>query len=369
MPLLTKSQIEKLVKIISQHSKWLTYVLLGDRYIKDEDLQELKRLGFLPTDIQAPTIKYAHVLGKLESVLKRAEWKGLKWDQIVAEAKQKYTPLEQRQIEASELSAYATLRNFEGELQRGVFAALSQSSDKVITEGIVREKIAKEIEAGVAFGKPFREVAHSLIDSFKSSERNWHRVATNELHAARQKGMVMSIVQKEDIYRNSEGVGGDVAVQPNPSACDDCKKMYLGKDGNPKIFKLKELLANEGSNYKRPWRENARPVIPPLHPNCYCVLRYIFPGWGWNEKGRFTVIDQEKHQAYLNKISKGISTLKGKNGDLPTLEHISQMSKNDALQCVRFLSDMAEKHAGDRDKLHEINNLSQAALFRAYLTK
>jgi hypothetical protein len=136
-------------------------------------------------------------------------------------------------------------------------------------------------------------VAKDLVGDLKEKKRNWYRVASTEMHKARQLGVANAIIGKKDIYRDSEGINSLVTIVPAPDACDDCKRLYLEAGGNPRIFKITELLSNAGSNYQRPWRKNAKPVVPPLHPHCFCRIRYAPPGWGWNKEGRFTLLDPQ----------------------------------------------------------------------------
>jgi predicted double-glycine peptidase len=130
------------------------------------------------------------------------------------------------------------------------------------------------------------------------------------MHSARQRGIAAAIIQKEDIYKYSDGIDSNVAVVHDYDMCDDCRRLYYDpKTGNPKIFKLKELLDNEGSNYRRPWRQNAKPVLPPAHPHCYGRLHYVPAGWGWDDQHEFTLLDPA--EAYPEVV-------KGKILDVPS---------------------------------------------------
>lgn len=306
MAFLTKEQIAKLAEVIRQHATWLTWRLLGSSFITEADLQQLKQVGLLPMDIQVESIRYSFVLGELESLLKEGQWKNLEFDALVAATEARHTPVQELQIKASELSAFTQFRGLEGDIQKGVYESLSKASQAAIDEVSIKGKIKDVIKMGVEARKNYREVARDLANQLQEKKRNWHRVASTEMHSARQRGVVSAILSGTDVYYRAEGVDSDVAVVHDADSCEDCKRIYGDpKTGNPKIFKLKELLSNEGSNYQRPWRINAKPVVPPLHPHCSGRLRYVPPGWGWTGEGKYTLIDPEKSIASMKKVKEG----------------------------------------------------------------
>lgn len=374
MAILTRDQIEKLAGIIRKHATWVTWRLLGDKYVSQEDIDKLTKEGVLPMDVQTPMIKHAFVLGRMESLLKEAEWKNYDWDQLVEAATSKHTDLQKMQIEAAELSFHITLRNLFSDIQKGLYQDLAQATGKAVTESVVKERVAEEIKEGIETRKGYIKVANSLVENLKETKRNWHRVAVTEMHAAKEKGVVSSILSGEGVYRRADGPESFVAVMPDPDACGECQKLYLDpKTGHPKIFRLSELMENEGTNYNRPWRQNARPVIPPLHPHCYCRLRFVPPGWGWNDKGRFTVVDPDKYSEHLqDKVSKSIDILKSDEDHsllrtslqhVPTGDEIrSTQTSDEAMQIAKNLGKIKEIHAEDPEEFRRIERLQHLAL-------
>jgi hypothetical protein len=244
-------------------------------------------------DVQVSSIKYAYVLGRLESLLKENEWKNLSWADLerLAEGKTNST-IDQLKIDAAEMSFNTKFRGLADDIKDGLYQRLSQSTSKRITEAAVRGQIKDTVKLGVEMQRSYQEVARNLVNTLKETKRNWVRVAATEMHAAHQNGVVAAILQGDEIYEGASGEDSQVAVVHDADVCADCRRLYIDpKTGHPKIFVLKELLANEGSNYQKPWRQNAGPVVPPLHPHCNGRIRYVPTGWGWNDKGKFTVID------------------------------------------------------------------------------
>ena len=291
MATLTKKQVERLAEIIEQHATWFAWKVFGKTLISDSDLDALKASGTLPMDVRADSIKYAYVLGRLESVLKKNEWKSLTWDQLKSEAEGKLTEIDRLQIEAAELSVYTQFRGLADDIKAGLYERLSGTTQHVITEAFVRNTIKDTIRTGIEVGASYHNVASTLARELKETKRSWTRVAATEMQTARQKGVATAIATGVGIYEDAEGTDSMVFVDHGPTPCEDCDRIYNDpQTGNPKVFRLSDLMANEGTNYIRPWRVNAQPVIPPLHPHCYGRLRYMPPGWGFDDKGQMTLV-------------------------------------------------------------------------------
>ena len=357
MAILTREQIVKLADIIRRSASWLTWRLLEGGFVTDADLNVLKQQGLLPMDVSVESIRYAFVLGELESVLREAEWKNLSWDMIVEAAAKQQTPLQEMQIQAAQFATQSVFRGLEQEISSGLFEELAKATKKAVTEASIETQVATTVSTGIKLRQNYREVASALRERLQGTKRNWHRVAITELHSAREQGVVAAILSGIDVYRFADGKDSQVAVVPDGNACGSCKQLYLDPaTGNPKIFKLGELLGNTGSNYVRPWRKNAKPVVPPLHPNCECHLRYVPDGWGWDSKGKFTVVDEgtdksidegevmAKSQAQSHEVLNSAAGLIPTDDDIAKLETREQIIE--ALDRINSLKDMYG-HDGD----------------------
>lgn len=342
--ILSRAQIERLAEIIRQHTTWFAWRVFGEQEISEKDLQRLKHSGKLPMDVSVSSIKYSYVLGKLESLLKEGEYKRLTWEQLQEAARGRYTSIDKYQIDAAELSAHTKFRNLLGDIQDGLYQRMSDATNRVITEGNIRETIADKIRTGVDLSQAYTKVASELVESLKETKRNWERVAATEMHAARQRGIAAAIIQKEDIYADSDGVDSNVAVVHDSDMCEDCRRVYYDpKTGNPKVFRLRELLENEGSNYKRPWRVNAKPVVPPLHPHCFGRLRYVPLGWGWDDNHQFTLLDPS--EAYPELIGKSLI-------DFPEHEHEQLRNRLDSGKDIYTTRIMKERNKYKEGHIH-----------------
>lgn len=105
-------------------------------------------------------------------------------------------------------------------------------------------------------------------------EQDLDRIACTELQDAHNEGAARGIL-------NKHGDDAIVCKIPNPKACGTCRKLYLDGEGNPKLFKLADLVAN-GTNVGRR-REDWLPVVGTTHPWCACVLRRVPPGFEFQD--------------------------------------------------------------------------------------
>lgn len=116
-----------------------------------------------------------------------------------------------------------------------------------------------------------RGLATALRDRMKSKdiERDWLRVAVSETNWATNYATLVHLQEEEADL---------VYFLVQPTACDDCKRIYLHPDGTPKVFRLGDLLEevafNGGTNVgraRKDWKATAL-----LHPWCRCrPVRYV----------------------------------------------------------------------------------------------
>jgi hypothetical protein len=87
----------------------------------------------------------------------------------------------------------------------------------------------------------------------------WARTVRTELMDAYGQGAVEGLRQQDvaQVYR-----------MPSARACARCKELYLMPDGAPRVFVLRDLVAN-GTNEGRKQADWV-PVISATHPHCVC---------------------------------------------------------------------------------------------------
>ena len=184
MAILTRAQIEKLANIIRKHATWVVWRLLGNQYTSQADIDKLTSDGVLPMGVQTPMIKYSFVLGRMESLLKEAEWKGFSWDQLVEAATSKHTDLQKLQIQAAELSANVTLRGLFDEIQGGLYQDLAQATGQAVTEAVVQNRVD--------------EIGHELLAADVERFQGWVMVFKLVADSVHQVGFAQSHATVEE---------------------------------------------------------------------------------------------------------------------------------------------------------------------------
>ena len=90
------------------------------------------------------------------------------------------------------------------------------------------------------------------------------------------KGLVYNLEVKEDQSYVADGL-----VVHN---CEHCKRLFLGPDGKPYIWRLADLQAF-GTNVGRKTRD-WQPTVGTVHPNCQCQMIRIPVNFGFDALGR-----------------------------------------------------------------------------------
>lgn len=114
----------------------------------------------------------------------------------------------------------------------------------------------------------------------------------------------------------------------------------------PRVWKLSEIDSNYYKN------GNQYPSISGLHPNCRCILTFLSPGFGFDEKGKLKYKgpkwDEFEHQRELyglpsvparptRKINKNEKLMKGEMDDYIPTEHGEEHPQNEGKHPTRQL--------------------------------
>jgi hypothetical protein len=145
------------------------------------------------------------------------------------------------------------------------------------------------------------ELYHAMDDK----SRDWDRVAFFEITDAQKQGQAMQILEQH-------GPKQLVYKMPLPTACAQCKHLYLEEDGTPKVFTLAELIGN-GMNIGRKahpvkggkavpggredGQETLKAVAGLVHPWCMCSLHVFtgFESWYLQKKNRGNATIAKSH--------------------------------------------------------------------------
>ncbi len=181
--------------------------------------------------------------------------------------------------------AWIQARTRAGEYARGLGNYVAEDIGQLVAEEWDGEHIATEASAeqraagariireetadAVAGGLSSEKLASNLANRTGDYARNWRRIARTELQGVANDGAAIEALR-------TYGAEARVARIPNADACPDCRRLFLGDDGKPRIFTVAELVGN-GVNVGRARRDWVASLWP-VHPNCNCTTQSIPPG-------------------------------------------------------------------------------------------
>lgn len=254
-------KMQELRRILKLHVNWLLYAIVGESALTTSELADLRAYGKLPMGQALNLVDKSYFLGRMRSIMKSSEFK-------------KVDTVEVSTLTAVEAQALETVKH----------------------RAIMRLK----------------NLAATLVDTRAVSSETWSNAVRTEFHTAKVQGIANTIANKSSLYASSDGPDSNVSVVPARNCCEDCREHYLDVDGNPKIFKLSDLMstgsnADIGTIHTRTAGKHThwKTTLPPLHPNCGCTLLYIPPGHGWAD-GKLTMLNKSLFLEHISKATAGV---------------------------------------------------------------
>lgn len=252
----------ELRRILKLHANWLLYATLGESALTTSELADLHAYGKLPMGDALDLVDRSYFVGRMRSTMKAAEFK--KVESIETPT---LTPVEEQALESAKHKAIMRLKN----------------------------------------------VTNVVFDVKGGSAEGWSKAVRTEFQTAKIQGIANTIANKTDLYATSDGVDSDVSVIPARQCCEDCRQHYVDVDGNPKVFKLSDLMAtgsnaDAGTVHTKTAGKHThwKTTLPPLHPNCGCTLVYVPPGHGW-VGGKLSVLNKSLFFEHIAKATAGVS--------------------------------------------------------------
>lgn len=274
--LFNPAQLREIKKIIAKYHDAFIVNVIGEKAVDKEVLAALKKQGLVSTKVNS--IKDAYLYGQLLATLqdkKVANMDYADFKRYIQKNPIPLTPVEQRAVEVAEFSAGQYCAGLGNTIDTTTNALLIEADKKLRAklEGEIKEKVAENI----ARRQTVQELKTELGWSMEDWTRDLNRIAITEKQAAMQEGVA-------DHFRKRYGPNVLVAKRPMPDACEWCKNLHLGPDGQPRIFPLSVLEAN-GTNKGVKGRNNWKAVIGPVHPHCQCQMVRVPAGWGFDKEG------------------------------------------------------------------------------------
>jgi hypothetical protein len=275
VPLLTPEDLQEIRQIIEDHHDAFSVNTIGPETVPPDVLARLQDAGLV--DVQVESIKDAYVYGQLLAMMQSEKIANMSYAEFKQHLRRNPVPLS-----AAEIHAIQMAQQNAGMYCRGLGNRVSNATGGILIEADARLRARTEgiIRDATAFNIARRETISQLRSDLGWAtgdwKRDWHRIAVTEKQNAMQQGVA-------DHYRSEYGGDVLVAKRAMPDACKHCKRLHNGPDGQPRIFKLRDL-ENNGTNVGRR-AADWLPVVGTVHPNCQCQLIRVPEGWGFDEDG------------------------------------------------------------------------------------
>lgn len=262
MAKLTRTQLNQIKHIISDHMEILMQITVGDGHPSSSLLRKLK----LPQDI-VDLITTSYKYGRL-GILEGKDLSNMSEEDVQKLLRKiKLTRSQERSVDYAKVKAQQSIDTLTQRITSNVITMAVQSDLSMW------EAVKEVIPAALENNTPRYKVIQQLREKTGDMERDWHRVAHSEMWNAKLQGEAEAIVNNESPM-SRKGAETLVYKKPAHNACAKCKQLYLEKDGiTPRVFKISELLAN-GDNYGKK-QADWLPTLGILHPNCMCPINVM----------------------------------------------------------------------------------------------
>lgn len=273
--LLTEAQLHEIRDIIRDHHSAFIVHTVGPEAVSPDVLNRLKAKGLVQPTINS--VEDAYLYGQLLAQMENPAVAAMGYEEFKQYLKKNpvaLTPEEKQAVAMAKMNAAQYAVGLGNKVDLSTGATLIEADRKLAAK--LKSDIKNKTEANVAKRETVKQLKSDLGHEAQDWARDWDRIAITEKQAAMQHGLA-------DRYTSKYGPDVLVAKRPMPDACAHCKRLHLGPDGNPRIFKLSELAAN-GSNHGEK-TANWSATIGPVHPHCQCQLIRIPAGWGFDKDG------------------------------------------------------------------------------------
>jgi len=175
--------------------------------------------------------------------------------------------------------------NYINNLEQKTIADSGRAIGDLLHEKNMIEKLSiPEEDKKKQLGDLFREVKKQLKDQQKKMVDAADVIVEHELNNAQAFGTADGIMGMSASMGIEDPTVYKVVVN-DEKLCKFCKKLHLLDDGvTPKVYKMSELRATPG-DWKHP-----EPSIGPVHPRCRCVIVFLSPNFGFNDKGKIVYV-------------------------------------------------------------------------------
>lgn len=276
------NQIQELLQALERMHVVFIGDQLGSDLLTKEDKKSLAELGIdwkkFP---KTGKLDEMFRLGMLAEALGQDHVRNLPYNKLKSHLSSgKFLPLtatEKLALDSVKFQAYNDIKGLGNKISRDFSQVFIEVDSKMRSayENLIRE----ESEKAVALRKTAKELSSILKNKTLDWARDFDRIADFIMHTALDSGISQQILR-------THGADAEVYKDVYPGACKECIKAYLtgGIGSRPKIFKLKDILANVSNVGKK--QADWLPVVGPHHPWCRCTIQYKFDDTVWDDENR-----------------------------------------------------------------------------------
>lgn len=286
--LFTESEISRLLGIIDRNIIVLVAKVLGKESLTSLDKLILRQhnIDFNKIASNLPPYWKAYLFGRLTGQLTVPQAAQIDYNNFNKYLIQKqYTPPTSREIaeyRAASRRTYEYIKGMGERQKKALNTFISEGELEYLVETKRQEtiKVVKErMDDGILRRQSVQKITSNIGHQLRSWNQDWGRIVETECQNIYTLGTAQNIM---DVH----GVDARVYFDVFPGACRHCISLYLtgGIGSMPRIFTVAELLAN-GTNIGRKSKD-WKPVLGTVHPFCRCDLRFIPPGYEWDEDSK-----------------------------------------------------------------------------------
>lgn len=279
--MLSPDQIHTLLDILDRQLIFFAARNIGPSVLNDSERTILQNSGIDVDRLITPDTDLVSLnfhLGILSNILGDERVNKLTYQELINYIERgNYIPLtakEKAVIQSIQMQSMADIRSLRGRIFQDInnvvgseFAVVRSNQEEFMRQIILNDTASRQSR---------RNIARKIAGLTGDWSRNFDKSVQYISHTALNEGRLAMI------ERRAEEVGKPPRAyfQVQIDACDHCKKAYLKKDGEPKIFTIKQLQVN-GTNIGRK-QKDWLPTISALHPHCRCLLTEYIEGSVWN---------------------------------------------------------------------------------------
>lgn len=285
--MLSPDQIHTILDILDKQLIFFAARNIGPSLLSDSERAILRINGIDVDRLASPETDLVSLnfhLGILSNILGDERVNKLSYQELVNYIKRgNHIPLtakEKAVIQSIQMQSMADIRSLRGRIFQDInnvvgseFATVRGNQEQFIRQNILNETASRESRKNIA-----RKIAGLTGDWSRNFEKSVQYIS----HTALNEGRLAMVERRAQ----EEGRPPRVYFQVQIDACDHCKKAYLKKGGEPKLFTVSELQRN-GTNIGRK-QKDWLPTISALHPHCRCLLTEYIEGSIWDGV-RFTI--------------------------------------------------------------------------------